>query len=136
MSSVHTIRLRGPWDYEPLSRAGLGDLPVSGRAQMPCEWSSILGVDFIGRVCFRRRFNRPGQLDPHEHVWLVIETPAQLVAAWLNDQPLTCATTDATITACNITERLAAHNALRIELSRDTADVTNWLAEVRLEIRS
>ncbi|MBL8829269.1 MAG: hypothetical protein JNM18_19960 [Planctomycetaceae bacterium] len=136
MSNVHTIRLRGPWEYEPLSRGGLGDLPASGRAQMPCDWSSILGVDFRGRVYFRRRFNRPGQLDPHEQVWLVIEHQAELLGIRLNDQPLNCLVDNAQQVACEITGQLASHNELRIELSRDTAESANWLSEVRLEIRS
>src|SRR5689334_22515172 len=91
MAYPHLIRLRGPWEYEPLERysaASTGDLPPPGRVDFPAAWAAALGSDFFGRVRFRRRFNRPTGLEQHERVWLVAEGVAGLIAVTLNDQPL------------------------------------------------
>jgi hypothetical protein len=49
----HRIRLRGPWECEPL-----------GRITVPHRWDSA------GHVRLRRRFGYPGRIDAHERVWL------------------------------------------------------------------
>src|SRR5262249_54240836 len=59
----HRIRLRGPWDREPLPS---GD----------------------GRFRFRRRFGFPGRLDDYERVWLTVAGIAGDVSVWLNGQLL------------------------------------------------
>jgi hypothetical protein len=66
----HRIRLRGPWDYEPLRCAGTAALPPAGRMTLPCRWSEGSLADFSGSVRFRRRFGYPGRLDAWECVWL------------------------------------------------------------------
>ena len=81
MPYPHTIRLRGPWQFEPLVRyaltadgtiESLDDVPPPGRVTVPCDWGDSLGHDFRGRVRYRRSFNPPGSLDAHERVWLVV----------------------------------------------------------------
>jgi len=94
---MHTIRLRGPWEYLPLARfvaAGDGplttdtaDLPPGGRIQLPGNWTSKLG-DFVGRVRFTRFFNRPTGLENGEVVWLVVEPPQTCGAISLNGRDL------------------------------------------------
>ena len=72
----HRIRLRGPWDYEPLARRpGDADLPLppSGRMTMPCRWADGGLADFEGLVRFRRRFGYPGRIDAYERVWLTFD---------------------------------------------------------------
>jgi len=79
---IHTIRLRGPWELEPLARSVRGgdclvyesveNLPAPCRQHMPGDWGPSLGADFRGRVRYRRRFGRPTALEPHETVWLVL----------------------------------------------------------------
>ena len=68
----HRIRLRGPWDCEPLARlapgASDGALPPPGRMTLPCRWAEGGLTDFAGRVRFRRRFGYPGRIDAHERV--------------------------------------------------------------------
>src|SRR5438477_13088651 len=76
----HRIRLRGPWECEPLARAvsdaqGRSEmvveaLPPPRRMVLPCRWGEGGLADFAGRVRFRRRFGLPRQLDAHERVWL------------------------------------------------------------------
>jgi hypothetical protein len=79
----HTIRLRGPWEYQPLARyvplasGALGptnnDLPPGGAMELPADWGEALSPEFQGEVRFVRRFNRPTGLDTASRVWLVIE---------------------------------------------------------------
>jgi hypothetical protein len=82
-SNFHTIRLRGPWEYQPLARATLladgsvsldeRDLPAGGTIALPADWGETLGNDFRGLVRFTRRFAQPTGLDAATRVWLVIE---------------------------------------------------------------
>ena len=57
----HLIRLREPWEREPLDE---------------------------GAVRFTRRFHRPTGLDESSRVWLVIDTAGSSAAVTLNDRPL------------------------------------------------
>jgi hypothetical protein len=76
----HRIRLRGPWECEPLVRLRRrpdraieevpGSIPEPQRMTMPCRWSDGGLGDFAGRVRFRRRFGYPGRIDAGERVWL------------------------------------------------------------------
>src|SRR5262245_13027748 len=84
----HRIRLAGPWDYQPLARAGGGDLPPAGRMTMPCPWRDGGLGDFVGRVRFARRFGRPRQIDAHERVWLTFAGIGGTAAVGLNGTPL------------------------------------------------
>jgi beta-galactosidase/beta-glucuronidase len=94
----HRIRLRGPWECEPLARTVLragGRLdtlpdPVPPPCQMmlPCRWHEGGLKDFAGRVRFRRRFGYPGRIDPHERVWLTFAGVDYFAAVWLNGREL------------------------------------------------
>src|ERR1700730_15097580 len=64
----HRIRLRGPWEFEPVS--GPGPLPAPGRMTMPCRWRDGGLPGFSGRGRFRRHFGYPGRIDDFERVWL------------------------------------------------------------------
>lgn len=66
----HRIRLRGPWECEPLARADGGAVPPRLRMTMPCRWRDGGLADFAGRVRFVRRFGLPRQIDEHERLWL------------------------------------------------------------------
>jgi len=81
MQTVHTIRLRGPWQYEliedrsPPAESGAHDAsrPPAGRQKMPADWGETLGPDFRGRVRYRRRFGKPTGLAPYHRLILVVE---------------------------------------------------------------
>jgi beta-galactosidase/beta-glucuronidase len=76
----HRIRLRGPWECEPLARfvttpdgqneTVTTDLPAPRRMTIPCRWRDGGLKDFAGRVRFRRHFGYPGRIDENERVWL------------------------------------------------------------------
>lgn len=87
------MRLAGPWRYEVLARYKGAEAPLtgaatSGTARLPGDWSRELGAEFRGRVRYTRAFNQPTNLDPHEHVWLVIDGVDAAAAVVLNGQEL------------------------------------------------
>jgi beta-mannosidase len=94
----HRIRLRGPWECEPLAWTVIhpdgrietvsAPLPASCRLTMPCRWQEGGLKDFAGRVRFRRRFGYPGQIDPHERVWLTFAGIDSCATVWLNGREL------------------------------------------------
>src|SRR5438552_19157937 len=64
MHYPHRIRLRGPWECEPLAPATPNaPPPPPRRLTMPCRSGP-------GRGRYRRRFGYPGRIDAPERVWL------------------------------------------------------------------
>ncbi len=141
MPDIHTIRLRGPWQMEPLERfapaeasgtaQGDDELPLPGRVKLPTTCEAALPHGFRGRVRFARRFQRPTGLEPHETVHLVVETPWTIVGLTLNERPLEFTTSDAgslvqrAPVRLNLTDLLADTNLLAIEVeyrAQDTAE--------------
>ena len=98
MAEPHIIRLRGPWELEPLARfvAGVGDefreethyLPPGGKVSVPGDWGELLGPDFIGRVRYTRRFNCPTNLASDERVWLALDGVDSRADVALNGRPI------------------------------------------------
>lgn len=101
----HTIRLRGPWQCEPLSFAKImtdgsviwtdTDLPATGVIELPGDWSAALGPDFRGLARLTRRFGLPTGLSPSSRVWLALEEVAGTAAVALNAHPLGSTTNEA-----------------------------------------
>jgi hypothetical protein len=95
---MHSIRLRGPWEYQPLARAVLladggvslddRSLPPGGTLVMPADWGGVLGDDYRGLVRFTRRFAQPTGLDGNSRVWLVVENVDWQAAVSLNGHAL------------------------------------------------
>jgi beta-galactosidase/beta-glucuronidase len=98
MPDMHVIRLRGPWEFEPLARVMIvadgtrhestDDRLPPGRVRLPADWSATLGHEFRGRVRYTRRFGLPTNLEPHEQVWLVVEGVDYFGTLSLNGQSL------------------------------------------------
>ena len=117
---IHSIRLHGPWDAKVLD--DFGDQEKVGqqrRLKIPSDWGDWLGVNFCGRVEYRRNFNRPTGLEPGQAVWLVVERVNFHGDVFLNDRPL------GSLTYCESTlqplrveirEHLELSNVLRIEI--------------------
>jgi hypothetical protein len=132
MSYPHRIRLRGPWDCEPLDRLSGGDVPSPGRMTLPCRWRDGGLPDFAGRVRFRRRFGHPGRIDTFERVWLTcagIETSADVslnghVIARGVEGPF----------AFEVTPLLQVRNELIAEVTGQAESGGLW-GEVALEVR-
>ena len=159
MPQPHLIRLRGPWEYEPVARVVIAadgarqestaDLPPAGRVQLPADWGPTLGHDFRGRVRYLRRFGLPTNLEPGEQVWLVVEGVDYFGAATLNGTRLGELLGYVAPVEFEIGPLLAARNllALDVELPAYAAGVSGPprpgrqslpggpIGEVRLEIR-
>ncbi len=114
---THIIRLRGPWECEPLE----------GESQ--------------ARVRLTRRFGLPTNLTPHDRVWLVIAGAGGRGVASLNNLVGEFVGADAPA-EFEITDQLLPRNLLRIDLdlpqNEDASDrePSSPFCEVRLEIRS
>lgn len=130
----HRIRLRGPWECEPLQRCGdhaEQPLPPPCRLTMPCRWSESGLPGFSGRVRLRRRFHYPGRIDTYERVWLTFAGIGGEAEVWLNDRLL------GRITAARefeITSLLGQRNELVVEVE-GTAEQGGLWGEVALEVR-
>jgi hypothetical protein len=75
----HRIRLRGPWQCE----VPAGTEPR--RLTLPCPWEQLAGAEFTGSVRLVRNFGYPGNVDPSERVWLMVEGCAALTGVELNE---------------------------------------------------
>jgi hypothetical protein len=127
----HRIRLRGPWECEPLRRDGDGPLPAPSRMTLPCRWADGGLHDFVGWVRFRRRFGYPGTIDPHERVWLTGAGISGRAALRLNGEPL--AEGVAGPFAFDVTARLRSRNELAVEI--EAGPEGGLTGEVALEVR-
>ena len=159
MSDAHTIRLRGPWQFEPLFRwlrDGAGqyrqvtdDLPPAGKTRMPGDWTDTLGKNFRGCVRDTRLFNCPTNLEPRRRAWLVSEGVDHVAVFSLNGSPLFSSTGAKSPAAHDITAHLQPHNVLTVDVSVPPEDPAvsedrpparqdkggGLIGEVRLEIR-
>ena len=134
----HRIRLRGPWDCEPLARPDRDDqhpLPPPRRVAMPYRRGEAALPGFDGPVRFRRRFGYPGRIDAQERVWLTFEGVAGEAEIRLNDQTLgrRSAAEQGEAFEFDVTSLLQARNELIVDVA-GTARGGLW-GEVALEVR-
>ncbi len=155
MPQPHIIRLRGPWELQPLARWQLASgaalvefidpLPPGGRIEMPSDWSQLLGADFRGRARHLRRFGRPTGLDSGQRVWLVCDGATDAATIALNGAPLGAILGPNLPARFDITERLLPRNELVIDVEFPSAEIAKQTSaagtkcggltgEVRLEI--
>ncbi len=138
MALSHVIRLRGPWEYEPLSPSAASSpsvQPSPGRVKLPTDWADLRSRNLSGRVRFRRRFHRPTGLSPHQQVVIVVEQVPPATAVALDDRPLGQTREAGTPTEFDITTRLRDSNVLTLEIELPPPSATGPFGEVRLEIR-
>jgi hypothetical protein len=91
----HYIRLRGPWNYQPVAcwlRAANGDwqlsptdLPIAGVISLPSRWEGTL-QGFVGSVVLTRRFRCPEAVAAAKRVWLGIEDLSGSASVELNGE--------------------------------------------------
>src|SRR5262249_56300484 len=76
MSYPHRIRLRGPWEHEPLLAAVEGaPLPPPGSLRLPARWADGPLATFTGPVRLRRHFAYPPPIPPPPPAFLPIHAP-------------------------------------------------------------
>jgi hypothetical protein len=127
----HRIRLRGPWECQPLSGAAI--LPAGRRVTMPGRLADLGLSGFSGRVRFVRKFGYPGQLEPHDRVWLTFGGVQGCCEVRLNDQVLGAERGGAF--EFEITRLLNPRNRLDVVLDAADDQAGLW-GEVALEIRA
>jgi hypothetical protein len=101
----HRIHLRKPWDVEPLD---------------------------AGRARLRRRFGRPTNLGPEEHVWLTYEDAPAGASLWLNGTLIGRRDGPAGPFEFDVTEQLRERNEVWVEFESKPGEL--WGA-VALEVR-
>jgi hypothetical protein len=154
---MHTIRLRGPWQLEPIARfvpqsdgtyrPASHDLPPPVKVTMPADWSKTFGHNFLGRVRYHRVFQKPTGLESGESVSLVVEPPRSRCVVKLGGKPLGNVIWDGPPGRFHITDLLDDHNRLEIIVEHPVLDETmrpgddyfsllpgGLVGEVRLEI--
>jgi hypothetical protein len=132
----HRIRLRGPWECEPLARGDRAEepLPRPFRLTMPCRWGEGGLVDFAGRARFRRRFGYPGRIDEHERVWLTFAGIDGSAEIRLNDCLLGYSRDHSGSLEFEVTALLRPRNELVVDVD-GTAERRGLWGEVALEVR-
>lgn len=125
---MHIIRLRGPWQIEPLD----GSEPAASvETVIPGDWTTALGANYLGRARYIRKFGLPTNLTT-ERVYLVIESVAAAGAIELNGKSLGIQIAADGPRRYEVTGQLALRNELRIIVT--PSDQPGGLGEVRLEI--
>ncbi|MCI0333765.1 MAG: hypothetical protein L0228_11150 [Planctomycetes bacterium] len=129
---MHIIRLRGPWELEPVKRfvpqtdgsyrPTADDLPPSARAKMPADWCETMGHDFLGVVRYSRNFNRPTNLEEHERVWLVVEPPQSCGRVRVSGEFLGNVRFGGAAGRFDITRLLKEHNSADIDVEHPALD--------------
>ncbi len=127
MAAPHVIRLRAPWQCEPLPR---GSLSVEAAPGVRCT----------------RRFNAPTNLDADERVWLICDEVEHRARFMINGHDLGLVEGPQVQPRLDLTDVLQPHNVLEIEVEL-AADETappagesgplglpGGIGEVRLEI--
>ena len=157
---MHTIRLRGPWNYIPLCRtvwtaAGTsqeidGSVPAAGRLKIPANWQETLGEDFFGRVRYQRSFHCPTGLTEQDQVFIVIDQVDALGSVTLNGQHLGDIPAGSDPTRFEITILLQQRNQLEVVVDLPMTDSNSaplnrpnpgqrgggLIGEVKIEIQS
>ena len=129
----HRIRLRGPWECEPLASFSGQPIPPPRRVTLPCRWCEGGLSEIAGRVRLRRRFGCPSNLDSSERVWLTFAGLESNAAISLNEQALDTPPAAANGLELDVTDLLGMRNELIVEVDRPSTDEL-W-GEVALEVR-
>src|SRR5262245_39352295 len=124
----HAIRLRGPWECEPLDPAA-----PPRRLALPCSWAGA-GLAGSARVPLRRRFGYPGQIDAHERVWLTLAGLTGRVRVTLNGTEVGTVAGGGAY-ECEVTALLRPRNELTLEVEGGAEEGRPW-GEVALEVRA
>jgi hypothetical protein len=89
---------------------------------MPADWAATLGGDFLGRVLYRRTFQKPTGLDAGERVFLVVEPPqSRACIIWKKDL-LGFVYPGEPAGRFDITDRLEDHNQIEIFVDHPDLD--------------
>lgn len=129
----YRIRLRGPWECEPLASSSGAPLPRKCRMEIPCRWKEGGLGDFAGTVRFRRHFGYPSRIEAHERLWLTFAGIAGSAEVSLNGQLLGKQQGADGPFEFEVTRLLQERNDLTLDVAAES-DGGIW-GEVALEVR-
>lgn len=136
-TSLHRIRLKGPWEFEWLGGPPIA-APATGRVTMPADWETLFGAT-AGRAVFRRRFHCPTNLEPDDRVWLVFDGVGGEGTVAINGEFVGRLQTSEQPQRLDVADRLQPFNEATVELAFDPAADANpggLYAPVAIEIES
>jgi beta-galactosidase/beta-glucuronidase len=130
MTRLHRMNLKGPWDYEwldgphALGESSTADkaeaendfLLAHSRVRMPSSIEDAWGA-VTGQIRFRRRFQKPTNLESHERVHIAFDGLGGSAAVLLNDEPLVELQEVDSPETFDVTDRLGQSNVLSVELT-------------------
>ena len=116
MSSIHRIRLRGPWDLLPV---GSNDESITGAAPRRVHFPTSWPVEELNSstLSLRRSFGTPGGLGDNERCWLEIASDFQTEVA-LNGRRL--ASWAGGLVRMDVTRLLLARNQLVLDFKKNS----------------
>lgn len=117
MKQIHTIRLKGPWDYtwlEPARDDEREPTANSGRVQAPVSWNDCFGP-LAGCVRWSRRFQSPTNLESHERVLLDLNKVRGIERVSLNGSELQMFLPEKFERKYDLTDGLHPSNLIEIE---------------------
>jgi hypothetical protein len=120
----HTIRLRGPWEFQTLADSAPHKTP---RVEIPGDLATLL-AEYSGPVRFSRRFHKPSGLEGGARVELVVAGLPEGASILLNRELLP----DRAPFRHDITPQLLDANLLTIEFNIELGAVI--AADVCLQI--
>jgi hypothetical protein len=140
----HQIRLRGPWECEPLARLAFdahgstqeadGPVPAKRRVTIPCRWGEGGLGDFSGRVRFNRRFGWLANIAHHERVWLTFGGVDGSAEVCLNGRLLGTHRDPVASFEFEVSSLLQPRNELTVVVEASGGSGGLW-GEVALEVR-
>ncbi len=153
---MHSIRLRGPWQFTPIAttywtQEGVSqetgtDVPSPGTMTIPGDWSDTLGPHFYGKVLFQRHFHKPTGLEEGDTIQIRLEQVNALADVFLNHEAIGSASAERGSVALVIERELEPRNLLEImvdfpQLDQNSSSLVTIenlaggiLGEVQLEI--
>jgi beta-galactosidase/beta-glucuronidase len=127
------MHLKGPWNYEWLDGPhGSGYVPdedatldspllTDFRVRMPCSVQEAFG-NVSGRILFRRRFQKPTNLDDNEQVHIAFYGIGGQADVAVNGQALGNLANNPEAVSFDMTELLEPSNELTVELTISASD--------------
>lgn len=121
---MHTIRLRGPWQFTPLATTYWSDsaesqetgieVPPPGTMKIPNDWSDTLGDSFHGKVLFQRYFHKPTGLEQGDLVQITLTEVNALATVFLNHEAIGTGDVSQGKSTFEVTDKLELRNLLEV----------------------
>lgn len=145
---MHSIRLRGPWQFTVEPDANPPSQPRSGQIKLPADWAELMAIQpgnaepetdantaaKPARVELSRSFNAPTGIDSSRIVVAVenLGPPTELQTSFTINGQQVAATINHETQSFDITPQLVQHNQLAIRVTLNPA--RKYFGEVTIQI--